>query len=281
MFYKHEKGGVTIYKSTLLKVPHGFSTRLGGVSAEPHLSSLNLGFGMEDGEEAVRENRRRFALACGMHEGDLITDSFTSAKEQIHSDRIEYITLENREGEFFCDGFYTDAEGVAVAVRSADCVPILLATGDGSKVAAVHAGWRGTAAGIGALAVEALLSLGARADDIVAAVGPSVSPEAYRVGDDFSELLYEAMAVSESEAVRENASEISEGHLIPYPDGVHCDLWELNRHILILAGLRPENVDVSRISTYENGEEFYSHRRQGAKRGVMASLISPKRKFSQ
>lgn len=281
MFYKHENGGVTIYKSTLLTVPHGFSTRLGGVSAEPHLSSMNLGFGMEDGVEAVRENRRRFALACGIREGDIIPNGFTSAAEQLHSDRIEYITGENKAGAFFCDGFYTDAEGVAVAVRTADCVPILFSTKNGDRVAAVHAGWRGTAAGIGALAVEALVTLGADVNDIVAAVGPSVSPDAYRVGDDFGALLRKAMEGSRSTVVRAHARELSEKYLIPYPDGLHCNLWGLNRRILVLAGLCPENVDVSEICTYENGEEFYSHRRQGAKRGVMASLISPKVRFSQ
>ncbi len=281
MFYKDEKGGVTLFRSSLLTVPHGFSTRLGGVSAEPHLSSLNLGYGMEDGEAAVTENRRRFALACGMAEGDLIPRGFTSAAEQIHSDRIVYITNENKAEDFRCDGFYTDTEGVSVAVRSADCVPILLSTRDGGAVAAVHAGWRGTAAGIGALAVEALASLGARTEDIVAAIGPSVSPEVYRVGDDFGELLRGGMEASAARAVREGAGKLSEACLSVYEDGLHCDLWELNRRILILAGLRPENVDVARICTFENGEEFYSHRRQGAKRGVMASLISPKTGFSQ
>ena len=276
MFYKHGHNGVVIYKSTLLDhVPHGFSTRVGGVSEEAHLSSLNLGFGKES-DANVRENRRRFAVACGVGEEHHIGDVFTSAREQIHTDIVNYVTEDTAAEDYVCDGFYTDRVGVTVAVKTADCVPILLASDDGDVVAAVHAGWRGTAYGIAAVAVERMRLLGVDVGKVRAAIGPSISPRRFRVGDDFSGQLYENMKRSRVSAVADSADELSRSFILPYADGAHCDLWELNRKILTLVGVRDENVDVSHICTYENEELFYSHRRTGAQRGVMASLIAPK-----
>lgn len=275
MFQKKTVNGVEFYTSSLLShVPHGFSTRTGGVSEEPYLRSLNLGYGKEDGEEKVRENRKRFSDA-------VFGDSVSAAKNeiftmgnQIHSDVIITADSDNADKLFDCDGFVTSSESVRIGIKTAECVPILLSSDDGRFVAAVHAGWKGTALGIASLAVEKLLSLGAEKATVKAALGPSISPEVYRVGDDFGDLLFSAMKSSKSPAVRENSRSLSRDFLTPFPDGIHCDLWSLNREILILSGLDPENIDVSGICTFRN-EEFYSHRRQGSSRGVMASVIAP------
>lgn len=277
MFYKETVNGVDLYRSTLLShIPHGFSTRIGGISALPELCSMNLGYTPFDDDETVRENRKRFAASVGISPPFAAKKHIVTMGKQIHSTKIEYINSSNADGEYECDGFYTDDIACAVAIKTADCVPILLASEDGSCVAAVHAGWRGSAGGIAALAIRSLCGLGAEAKNISVAIGPSISPENYRVGDDFGKLLRDAMINSPSEAVRGNAETLSEKFILrnTYPDGAHCDLQSLNREILTLCGVREENIDVSGICTFRN-EEFYSHRRQGQKRGVMAALIAP------
>lgn len=280
MFYKHDSNGVIIYKSTLLcGVPHGFSTRVGGVSVLSALASMNMGFGKADGVDAVCENRRRFAAAVGVDA--VSSDVFVSAKEQVHGDTVEYITESGADIEYVCDGFYTNKIGVPVAVKTADCVPILLAAEDGSAVAAVHAGWRGTALGIAAVGVMKLRSLGVDPDKIRVAIGPSISPERYQVSDDFSEMLCANMCRSQVEEVRQHASALSTDYVKKYSDGMHCDLWSLNEAILTLVGVRAENIDTAGICTYDGEEYFYSHRRMGNERGVMAAMIAATRTASQ
>ncbi len=277
MIYSYEKNGVRVYASSLLShVPHGFSTRVGGVSVGVALGSSNMGFGKED-FLAVRENRRRFAAAAGLPvTGE---DIIISATEQIHSGTVFSVTSSDAEALFRGDGFVTTDPCASIGVKTADCVPILFATRDGKAVAAVHAGWRGTASGIAAVAVERLCLLGYEPSDIVAATGPAVQGDEYRVGDNFAELLYELMSESESSAVRENARRLSEARLARRADGLYCDLPRLNFDILTLTGVMPESIDVCEVSTVKNAEHFYSHRRQGANRGVMLSAVAPKTDF--
>ncbi len=272
MFYTYVRDGVTVYASSLMDhVPHGFSTRTGGVSEGDALGASNMGFGKEP-DATVRENRRRFAAAAVLP--SLGSDVFVSAAEQIHSDVIFRVTKQDADAAFRGDGFYTNESGVTVAVKTADCVPVLLATKDGHCVAAVHAGWRGTASGIASLAVSELCGFGYDPTDIVAATGPAVQVDEYKVGDNFEELLFGLMSSSRSAPVRENAKMLSKARLVIYADGIHCNLPALNRDILVASGVPSENIDVCPVSTYENPQLFYSHRRQGADRGVMASAIA-------
>lgn len=273
MFYAHTYRGVTVYKSTLLDfVPHGFSTRTGGVSSGDALGNANMGFGKES-DAIVIENRRRFAEASGLPiAGERI---FVSATEQIHSDIIFHVSASDASAELRGDGFFTNSVGTSVAVKTADCVPVLLSTRGGEAVAAVHAGWRGTALGIAALAVEALCSLGFSPSDIVAATGPAVQSAEYRVSDDFDARLFELMSESKAAPVAKNAESLSKKRVFLCDDGMHCDLPALNRDILIASGVCGDSIDVCAISTFANGELFYSHRRQGANRGVMISAIAP------
>lgn len=273
MFYAHTYRGVTVYKSTLLDiVPHGFSTRIGGISSGEALGDANMGFGKES-DAIVVENRRRFAEASGLP--TVGRYAFVSAAEQIHSDIIFHVSAADAATDFRGDGFFTNSVGTSVAVKTADCVPVLLSTRNGEAVAAVHAGWRGTALGIAALAVEKLCSLGFSPSDIVAATGPAVQLAEYKVSDDFDARLFELMSESKAEAVAKNADLLSKKQIFLCNDGVHCDLPALNRDILIASGVSGDSIDVCGISTFENGDLFYSHRRQGTNRGVMISAIAP------
>ena len=109
-------------------------------------------------------------------------DKIPLLARQRHSDRVLYVT---GEGDYTCDGFITDRPGVAIAVKTADCTPVLMHDAKAGAAAAVHAGWRGTAARIVLRAYEKMLSFGASADSIRIAIGPSVCFDCYEVEEDF------------------------------------------------------------------------------------------------
>ena len=263
---------VVFYRSQLIPCIHGFSTRIGGISTLSHTSSMNLGFDRGDDRETVLENLELFADAVGFSSHELISVS------QVHSDNIRRVDRENcgegiskveRES---CDGYISEDESVAVGIRTADCVPILLYAppkGDfAGAVAALHAGWRGTALGIAGKAVKELYRMGASASDVVAAIGPSIEKCCYSVRDDFyREFLEKAGKELTERYVTPNASEI----------GVYyADLKGANREILINAGLAPENIDVSDRCTCCDTDEFFSHRYSHGVRGSMLSVIKNK-----
>src|SRR5271165_3406173 len=132
--------------SSLLEVRHGFSLRAGGVSEGP-FASLNLGEAVGDSPAHVQENLRRLARAAELSPQQLAT------VRQVHGDRVVRAAPGGQEP---ADGLWTDGgTDLWVGVKSADCVPVLLASADGRCVAAVHSGWRGTAVRVAARAVEA------------------------------------------------------------------------------------------------------------------------------
>ena len=187
-----EREGVPYYTAPNLIFPHGFSTRFGGVSSEAHLKSLNLAYGRGDEALVVEENQKRFFRAVFG-----TTDLDASARrEQIHSADISYV---NQGGIYPPgDGFYTDTPGVILTVKVADCVPILLEDPKKRLIAALHAGWRGTVAGIAQKGVEALGGMGADPADIQVAIGTSIRPCCYEVREDFYSAVKEARGKARS-----------------------------------------------------------------------------------
>ncbi len=165
------------------------------------------------------------------------------------------------------DMLTTDDGSLALAVQTADCVPLLLADAHRPAVAAVHAGWRGTALGIARRAVGVLArEFGARAGDIVAAIGPSIGPCCYQVGGELREAFLEAGHSRKSvERWFTSHSEL--------PAGLRLDLWRATRDQLIDAGLDPARIHVSALCTATHGDLFYSYRRDGAGTGRMAGVI--------
>lgn len=255
-FEKQEKDGVVFFRSTLLQAPHAFSTRMGGVSTIPHLKSMNLGENRGDDPENVAENLRRF-LACTE-----LPQNPVSAY-QIHSDLVLYADQPNAGNRPSCDGFYTDKKGLSLCVKIADCIPILLFDQEHNVCAAVHAGWRGTAANIAGKAVKNMERLGARPEKIVAAIGPGIGKCCYEVGQDFVEAFTGALG-----------SEIAEQFLDLSFEKPHADLKATNRHLLLSAGLLPEHIDVCPLCTCHDPALFFSHRASGGLRGSMAAVIA-------
>ena len=283
MFKMKTSGGVVFFTSDILGVKHAFSTRIGGVSTLPHTAELNISYTSggdkgTDSADIITENRRRLAAACGTlppyAAGYYI---FTLATKQLHSDTVEYVTPNNAANEFYCDGFVTDSPLAVVAVKTADCVPILLADADAGIVSAVHAGWRGTAAGIAALAVDEMLRRGARLPYIQAAIGPAIGVCCYSVAPDFKETFIKMMLTSRSEVTRASSDKAAEFFTIS--NGTHrADLKAINRLILESSGIKSENIDICPLCTCCSPDLFYSHRRQGGSFGVMAAIITPDKK---
>lgn len=260
-----------LVKSTLLEgdgVFHAFSTRLGGISTHPDTTSMNIAPGHGDSDETVRENadilvRTASDGAFGV-EAALVTS-------QIHSAKVRVVAEENRGEGFFvhvgehCDGFVTDRPGVVPIVRTADCVPILLVGRKADStpvVASVHAGWRGTVAGIAAVAVETMASLGADVKSVKAAIGPHIGYCCFEVGDD----LYDAVCEARGE-------EFASRHIRPEGGRLHADLTEMNRELLMSAGVDSCHIDVSDECTMCLNDKYHSHRKTHGKRGAMGSLV--------
>lgn len=271
MFYKD---GI-LTRSDILNIPgvrHGFSSREGGVSALPHTASLNLSDNLGDPPEVVRQNRDIFARAVS---DNLCGGGATVSAHQIHSSRVRLLTRENA-GEGYDrpagedgDGFVTAEPFVMPIIRTADCVPILFAgcRPDGAPVvAAVHAGWRGTVAGIAAEALRRMEALGCGRETIRAAIGAHIGFCCYEVGEDFVEAIREARGT----AFAERHVRLVEGS--PAGSRPHADLTGMNLEILAEAGIVASRVDVSPACTMCD-EAYYSHRRMKGVRGVMGAGI--------
>lgn len=162
-------------------IRHGYFTRQGGVSTGIY-ASLNCGPGSADTKENVTENRSRVALALESELARLLT------VRQVHSAKA--VIAEARWGAEpapEADALVTAEPGLAIAVLTADCAPVLLCDPKARVLGAAHAGWRGALSGVVDAVVAEMVSLGAKREEIAAAIGPCISKEAYEVGEEFRE----------------------------------------------------------------------------------------------
>jgi YfiH family protein len=163
------------------------------------------------------------------------------------------------------DTVVSNDPGAAIAVRIADCVPVLLAEETGRAVAAIHAGWRGIASRAIIAGVSALQSTyGVRPERVLAAVGPSIGPCCYEV----SESTYQTFRQAGHHA------SVLERWFEPRPEGkFHLDLWRASRDQLEGAGVMPENIHVAELCTKTHANVFHSYRVLGANVGRMIGII--------
>ena len=257
-------------KSNILRSPHAFASRCGGVSVREHTKSLNLAFGRGDEDAVVLKNLEIFAEKVGFDPKSVVS------LPQIHSDTIYKVGKSDRgQGYYFReemregDGYITDEEDVVLGVKAADCVPILFeAEKDGEIVAvgAVHAGWRGTVAQIAPKCVDRLCAdFGADKAHVRAAIGPCIHACCYEVSRD----IYDEVACSLGENIARkfvNPSGLSEGKYM-------CDLAGINRELLLLEGMHEGNIEIINECTCCNPEKYFSHRYSGGRRGTMLNVI--------
>ena len=220
------------------------SLRAGGVSAGPY-ASLNLGLHVGDSLANVQANRRQLVDAWDL-------PGEPCWLEQVHGTRIVNL---DQDWSGAADGAVTARPGVVCVIMTADCLPILLADRRGSRVGAVHAGWRGLAAGVIPAAVTAL---GIDPNETIAWLGPAIGPGAYEVGAEVK-AAFEAVEPELKSAFAPNAS-----------GRWQADLYQLARFSLRNAGV--ESIFGGDQCTYSAAERYFSHRRE-APCGRMASMI--------
>jgi hypothetical protein len=188
--------------------------------------------------------------------------------KQVHGRTVYAV----RPGEPALQGTPPDADAVVsgtpgdvLAVQVADCVPLLLADPRTGAVAAVHAGWRGSAAGIAAATIETLArEFDVRPADLIAAVGPSIGACCYEVGPELVDAFRESGASEE---------QLAHWFTRTQAGSLRLDLWAVNRDQLIGAGVPPAQIHTSGLCTQTHATVFDSYRAQGPNAGRMAALI--------
>lgn len=243
-------------------VAHGFSTRIGGVSTGIY-SSMNLGPGKGDDPSLVRENFRRFCAAIGADDDRVVMTS------QIHGTVIRPVTPADIETDTYdrwehrCDGLITDIPGLALTVFSADCIPVLLYDPVRRVIAAVHAGWRGTAGDIAGKAARMMQSdYGSDPAHILAAIGPGISRCHFETHSD----VPDAMTAALGSFVSAFIDPVGEGKF-------RVDLKGINAALLTRAGLDKDHIDISADCTTCNPDLYWSHRLTQDDRGSQAAII--------
>jgi len=223
-------------------VAHGFFTRLGGVSQGVY-ASLNGGVGSRDRLEAVTENRARIASGLGAAPERL------AVPFQIHSPEAVAITeLWPESARPRCDALVTATPGLALGVTGADCGMILFADQRARVIGAAHAGWKGALTGVVEATVTAMEGLGARRNDIVAALGPCIGHRSYEVGAEF----VVAFKGAGDDTARYFAPSRRAGH----------SMFDLNAYIAERAErARVGGFEDLRLDTYADERRFFSYRR--------------------
>lgn len=232
---------------------HGFPSRHGGVSAGKR-ASLNLGYRWGDAPENVAENRRRVASAAGF---DLARLQVT---QHVHGTRVWIVGDPTPEPAEF-DALVTNRPGDTLGAFAADCIPILFADPVARVVAAAHAGWRGTVAGVAPHTTRTMaLRFGSRPADLRVALGPSIGPCCFEVGPEVVKAFEEALPGTPA-------------LVVPGPQKPHIDLRRATRVQLEREGVLPEHIDDRPPCTRCQPERYFSFRRDGLEGGVHMGFV--------
>jgi len=234
-----DSGVEVIRAGALAGVPHGFLGRRGGVSGGV-VSGLNVGLGTGDDPDAVAENRRR-AVAAVLSGARLVTNY------QVHSALCVVAGDWDDDARPQADALVTDRPGLLLGALGADCPPVLLADAGAGIVGAAHAGWKGAFAGVTDATVLAMERLGARRENICAAVGPCIAQASYEVDEAFR-----ARFLAQGEA---NAA---------YFAGGKPGHWQFDIEAYVadrLSQFGVGRVEKLGLDTYAAPDRFYSFRR--------------------
>lgn len=215
------------------------STRLSGVSCGPY-QGLNLGDHVGDLPEAVAANRQAFLQQAGITNAQWLS--------QVHGTDVIDASTQLQEA----DGCYTQQSGLGCIVMTADCLPVLFCNKQGTRVAAVHAGWRGLAAGILQKTLKQF-----EGDEVLAWLGPAIGPEAFEVGPEVRQQF-----CGQNPLAAACFKSVEGGKYL-------ADIYALARLTLSSAGV---DIYGGEFCTFSDDKQFYSYRRDGVT-GRMASII--------
>lgn len=248
----------------------GFTGRAGGCSSTPYLS-LNCGLHVGDKDADVISNRQSIASALGWP-----FDAWTCA-EQVHGNVVHQVKLADRgrgradhaDAIAGADAIMTDVSGVLLASYYADCVPLYFYDRRNNAIALAHAGWRGTAGEIAAATVSAMeQAYGSQPNELLAAIGPAIGLCCYEVDGPVLQAMEPLINEAEAAGARRDSM------VGPLADGrAAINLKEINRQIMIKAGIMPSNIELTKWCTSCSQSEFYSYRAEQGRTGRMASWI--------
>ena len=247
------------YRAESILAPHCFTTRLGGVSSG-YLDSLNLGIHRGDLPENVLKNYEILGNALGFAVQN------TVLSKQTHSDIVKTVGCPEWGAGLFapelapCDALITNQPGTALVVFTADCTPVLLWDSVTGAVGAVHAGWRGTAAGIAGKTVKAMVEqLGCRPENIKAAIGPNIGQCCFETDFDVPQ------------AILESYGESAKAYIEKKNEKYYVNLKAVNALNLQRAGVK--DISLSDCCTACQNHRFWSHRVVGNQRGSQGAMI--------
>ena len=254
-----KQGQLEYLRADGITASHCFTTRLGGVS-QGSLSSLNIGIHRGDQWENVLKNYEILGNALDFNLKNLVLS------HQTHTDIVLRIgTAQAGAGLFApelpeCDGLITNEPGIALAVFTADCTPVLLHDPITGAVGAVHAGWRGTAASIAGKAVAAMVrEFGSDPSQIRAAIGPNIGVCCFETDSDVPKAMAEAFG------------EEAKPFIFSKENKYYVNLKEINALVLRKAGVR--NIEISTECTVCQCHRFWSHRVTKGDRGSQGAII--------
>lgn len=240
--------------SSFENITHFSSTRAGGVS-KGNLSSLNLGYTVNDNPKNVTTNLKLLANSLGFEKSQMVSP------KQTHSKNVG-IVKSHKDIFPETDALITNIPNICIFIRTADCVPILLFDPVKKAVAAIHSGWKSTVQEISKHTIELMQKeFGTKPNNIIAGVGPSIGPAVYEVGPEVVEAFRKVFGTN---------------HVIkPITDSdkAYLNLWEANKKILMNAGVLEDQIEIAKMCTYSDTGLFFSARRDHLKTGRLATGI--------
>ena len=241
-----------------LSVPHCFTTRFGGVSTGI-FASMNIANKEGEDPKNVEKNLSILAQEFGFDLENLVLT------QQTHTDLVRVVTKADHRGLHHkaypvCDALVTNDPGTALLIFTADCTPLLFHDPVTGAVGAAHAGWRGTAAAIGAKTVQAMVSsFGCKAEDIRCAIGPNIGPCHFQTDADVPEAMVAAFGQEANAFIRREDNKY------------YVNLKEMNALSLRRVGVR--HIEVSDKCTMCRPDRVWSHRVTGSARGSQGAVI--------
>jgi len=250
--------GLAYYQFEALQacgVNHGIFTRLGGVS-QGQWASLNMSTSTGDAAEAVRENRRRAFEVLGLRPERACTSWM------VHGSQVRVVQPDDwrvpEANDAHADALVTQARGVALTLRFADCLPVMFYDPRRAAIGLAHAGWRGLVAGILVETVQAMQrAFGTHPRDLIVGIGPSIGPQQFEVGADVAAQIQQTVAVP---VMREAGGKL------------YIDLWRTAHAQLTALGVG--YVEIAGLCTASNTGEWFSHRAERGQTGRFGAVIA-------
>jgi polyphenol oxidase len=260
MLHLKTKSTIKYYESDIFnddELVCAFSTRIGGNTPKP-LDSFSLGTaGREEFASYIAQNRQQFCSALGLDHTKIVNP------RQVHSANIKIVSSLG-EDVSNTDGIITAEKGLAVLLLFADCTPVVIFDEKQKILGVIHAGWRGTAAGISQKAVNILRSeFNSDPENLKAVIGPSICQNCYPVDEKTASELEKSVANPDKSI------------FVKTDKGIKIDLKKLNELQLIQAGVHADNIDTTAFCTSCSNDIFYSHRKdkgETGRHGVIASI---------